>query len=205
MNRGSINGFVFFFFAIYNILKQVKAKRNQTTGPNPGKPKTTGQNKKKQQTKTWPPAQLPSRTSRRKHTLGVACRFNRKRRIHVITSIIRKDTRHTIITPSPIVTQPRGYRRRRRKATTNFARTSLNQFHTTRFNWDLNQNHQNHLQRLYWKINGFSFFNRTRRRESIERNRDLIQAQAHTHHNEPFTHLEHSRGNQTTPPNLAIL
>ncbi|KAF3544712.1 hypothetical protein DY000_02004841 [Brassica cretica] len=38
-----------------------------------------------------------------------------------------------------------------------------------------------------------------RRRVSIEWNRDLIQAQAHNHHNEPITHLEHSRGNQTTP------
>ncbi|WZZ79511.1 hypothetical protein YC2023_100083 [Brassica napus] len=46
---------------------------------------------------------------------------------------------------------------------------------------------------------GISFFNRTHRRASIERNRDLIQAQAHNRHNEPVTHLEHSRGNQTTP------
>ncbi|KAF2592532.1 hypothetical protein F2Q70_00044177 [Brassica cretica] len=32
-----------------------------------------------------------------------------------------------------------------------------------------------------------------------KRNRDLIQTQAHNHHNEPVTLLNHSRGNQTTP------
>ncbi|KAF3573303.1 hypothetical protein F2Q69_00063104 [Brassica cretica] len=44
---------------------------------------------------------------------------------------------------------------------------------------------------------GISFFNRTRWRAQSKRNRDLIQAQTHNHHNP--SHLDRSQGNQTTP------
>ena len=61
--------------------------------------------------------------------------------------------------------------------------------------------HRNHLQRLYWKFNEISFFNwYTWASESFnrKRNRDLIQTQAHNHHNETVALLNHFRGNQTT-------
>ena len=65
-------------------------------------------------------------------------------------------------TPSPNVAESLSYRRRRRERTARFAGPHRNHTHNTEINRDLNQSHRIYLQRLYWKIVGISFFNRTR-------------------------------------------